>query len=78
MFIRVVQKCIAKIFLMLDANDPPKKFRNIQKNKGRIFSFYKILILNGACWDLKFAWENAWEKVTFWYFSNNCSELGKS
>ena len=62
---------------MLDANDPPKKFRN-QKIKGPIFSFFKILILYGACWDVKFAWENAWEKVTFWYFSNNCSGLGKS
>ena len=29
--IRVVQKCIANIFLMLDANDPPKKFRNPKK-----------------------------------------------
>ena len=29
--IRVVQKCIAKIFLMLDANDPPKKFQFPEK-----------------------------------------------
>ena len=35
---RVVQKCIAKIFLMLDANDPPKSFRNSTKVVTYFFS----------------------------------------